>query len=102
MDDAFDDEFDDDAPVTDALVRAVTDQLAEWGLDHAPEGAAALDLARRIGRPKTTAPAAAMLHGQLRALLSDLRKLAPPKVEKDGVAELQAEYQGLRIVGGGS
>ena len=48
-------------------------------------------LARAVPRP-------AELHAQLRAQLVDLRKLAPPADEKDGVSELQDAYQGLKAV----
>lgn len=81
------------------LERAVRDQLDAWGLAGAPEGAAAQDLAHRLAHTEDLRPAAAaMLHAQLRSLLGDLRKLAPPVEDADGVADLQNEYNGLKAV----
>ncbi|MFD0902343.1 hypothetical protein [Actinomadura sediminis] len=86
----------DDTP---ALERAVRAQLAKWGLEGSAEGAAALDIADRLANTEGLRPAAAaMLHAQLRTLLADLRKLAPPEEADDGVAALQDEYNGLRAV----
>lgn len=81
------------------LREQVRAQLAEWGLDESPEGAAALDIARRLSAPKVADTAAAMLHGQLRALLADLRQMAPPAEQRDEIDDLHAEYEGLRVVG---
>jgi hypothetical protein len=81
------------------LERAVTDQLGAWGLSGTPEGQAAVDLAWRLAHTEDLRPAAAaMLHAQLRALLVDLRKLAPPAETADAVTGLQAAYEGLRVV----
>jgi hypothetical protein len=59
--------------------------LAESGL-----AATALDLARRLDAADVRPAAASMLAAQLRATLLDLRKLAPPVAEEDGVDELRA------------
>lgn len=59
--------------------------LAESGL-----AATALNLARRLDAADVRPAAASMLAAQLRATLLDLRKLAPPAVEEDGVDELRA------------
>ena len=81
------------------LERAVRDQLTAWGLAGTAEGAAVLDIAHRLAHTEDLRPAAAaMLHAQLRTQLVDLRKLAPPADEKDGVSDLQDAYQGLRVV----
>jgi hypothetical protein len=81
------------------LERAVRDQLTAWDLLETAEGAAAVDLAYRLSHTEDLRPAAAAeLHGQLRAQLVDLRKLAPPADEQDGVSELQAQYNGLKAV----
>lgn len=88
----------DDHDLSD-LERAVRDQLTGWGLLDTAEGAATMDIAQRLARTEDLRPAAAaMLHAQLRTQLVDLRKLAPPADEKDGVADLQNEYIGLRAV----
>lgn len=60
-------------------------ELAESGL-----AATALDLARRLDSPGVTPTPASMLAAQLRTTLLDLRKLAPPAVQEDGVDELRA------------
>jgi hypothetical protein len=74
-------------------------QLTAWGLTASPEGAAALDIAERLAETEDLRPAAAaMLHAQLRALMVDLRKLAPPESAADDVADLQDEFGKLRIV----
>jgi hypothetical protein len=83
----------------DELEQVTRTTLAGWGLTDAPEGAAALDIARRLGADDLRPAAAAMLHAQLRALLADLRKLAPEEPAADGVSDLQGEYEGLRVVG---
>lgn len=81
------------------LESAVRDQLTGWGLIDSAEGAAALDIARRLSAEDLRPAAAAMLHAQLRTQLVDLRKLAPEVEVADGVAELQGEYEGLKVVG---
>lgn len=81
------------------LERAVRDQLTAWDLLDAPEGRAALDIADRLAHTEDLRPAAAaMLHAQLRALLADLRKLAPPVEVDDEVAKLAGEVAQLRAV----
>jgi hypothetical protein len=81
------------------LQRVVSEQLDAWRLTSSPEGAAALDIAERLATTEDLRPAAAaMLHAQLRALLADLRKLAPPEQAADDVAGLQDEFEGLRAV----
>lgn len=81
------------------LGTVLQDQLDAWGLTASPEGQAALDIADRLATTEDLRPAAAaMLHAQLRALLVDLRKLAPPAKASDDVAGLQDEYEGLRAV----
>ncbi|MFC5187122.1 hypothetical protein [Actinomadura harenae] len=83
-----------------ALEDAVREQLIGWGLVDSAEGASALDLARRLDAGDVRASAAAMLHGQLRALLSDLRKLAPPADSDDAVDELAAQREQRRRAAG--
>jgi hypothetical protein len=81
------------------LERAVRDQLTAWHLLDSPEGRAVLDIAHRLAHTEDLRPAAAaMLHAQLRALVADLRKLAPPVEAADEVADLRAQYEGLRAV----
>ncbi|HEY9375277.1 hypothetical protein [Streptomyces sp.] len=88
----------DDHDLSD-LERAVRDQLAAWGLLGTAEGAATMDIVHRLAHTEDLRPAAAaMLHAQLRTQLVDLRKLAPPADEKDGVSDLQNAYIGLRAV----
>lgn len=82
-----------------ALEASVRSQLAAWHLGGTPEGAAALDIAHRLADEEIRPTAAAMLHGQLRALMGDLRALAPEEEARDDVADLQDEYKGLRVVG---
>lgn len=82
-----------------ALERAVRDQLDRWGLAATAEGAAAQDIAARLAHTEDLRPAAAaMLHAQLRGLLVDLRRLAPPEEADDEVAGMRDAYQGLRAV----
>jgi hypothetical protein len=90
---------DEDDHLQSDLETAVRDQLAAWKLSGSPEGAAVQDIAHRLAHTEDLRPAAAaMLHAQLRSLLVDLRKLAPPVEADDGVADLQNEYEGLRAV----
>jgi hypothetical protein len=83
---------------TPDLVTAVRDQLDRWKLLDSAEGVAALDIARRISAQSAQSMTVSALHGQLRAHLSDLRKLAPEEEAADGVADLQSQYEGLRAV----
>jgi hypothetical protein len=79
--------------MTDAsdLQRSITEQLDAWGLRHSPEGQAALDIAHRLAHTEDLRPAAAAaLHAQLRALLVDLRTLAPEEETSDEIDELRA------------
>lgn len=81
------------------LERAVHDQLDRWGLIGTAEGQAAVDIARRLSRTADLRPAAAAeLHGQLRAQLVDLRKLAPPEEADDKVSKLAGDVARLRAV----
>jgi len=82
------------------LEAALRADLERWGATVADSAlaAAALDTARRLDTPGVSPSAASLLHGQLRQYLADLRDLAPPKEDDDEVADLQAEYQGLRAV----
>jgi hypothetical protein len=84
---------------TPDLETVVRDQLERWKLTDSPEGVAALGLARLIGEQTPYSQTASPLYGQLRAYLSDLRKLAPEEAAADGVADLQGEFEGLRVVG---
>lgn len=87
--------MDDHSP----LETSVRDQLDAWQLLDSPEGQQALDLAHRLHATEELRPAAAsMLHAQLRALMGDLRSLAPEKPAADGVSDLQDEYEGLKAV----
>ncbi len=81
------------------LVDALSSRLAAWGLAAEPEAAAALDLAERLASEDLRPAAAAMLHAQLGARLSDLRKLAPEAETQDDIDDLRAQ---LRIVPGGA
>lgn len=88
----------DDHDLSD-LERSVHDQLTAWGMIDAPEGQAALDIADRLANTEDLRPAAAaMLHAQLRALLADLRKLAPPAEVDDAVSGMRDEVGKLRAV----
>lgn len=91
--------MDEPSPEISPLRQSVRDQLTEWGLQRSPEGAQALDIAGRLEAEDLRPAAAAMLHAQLRAIVADLRKLAPEKPAEDDVADLQNAYQGLRAVG---
>jgi hypothetical protein len=84
----------------DALTQRVRDQLTAWGLTAAPEGAQALAIAERLGAEGLRPAAAAMLHGQLRAVLADLRKLAPPAESNDDIDELAAQRAARRKAAG--
>lgn len=89
----------EDLPEISALRSSVQDQLTEWGLERSPEGAAALGIVGRLEVEDLRPAAAAMLHAQLRAIVADLRKLAPEKPAEDDVADLQRDFQGLKAVG---
>lgn len=81
------------------LETSVRDQLVAWSMLDAPEGQQALDIAHRLHATEELRPAAAsMLHAQLRALMVDLRGLAPEAENADGVSDLQDEYEGLKAV----
>lgn len=84
----------------DALSDRVKGQLERWGLLESAEGAAALDIARRLGRRDLSPTGAAMLHGQLNKVLADLRKLAPPDDVQDDVDELAAAREARRKAAG--
>lgn len=81
-----------------ALEEALRDQLAAWRLADSPEGRQALDIAARLAVGELRPAAAAMLHAQLRALMADLRALAPDEAPADDIADLQGEYEGLKAV----
>ena len=88
----------DDQPLSD-LEQRVRDQLTGWGLLDTAEGAAAMDIAHRLGHTEDLRPAAAaMLHQQLRTQLVDLRRLAPPVENDDEVSKLQGDVAQLRAV----
>ncbi len=54
-------------------------------------GACAIDLAERLSADDLRPAAAAMLHAQLGARLSELRKLAPPAATTDEIDEVAAQ-----------
>lgn len=84
-----------------ALEDAVRAQVDDWGLAATAEAAAALDICRRLEAERTPAPsAAAMLHSQLRALLSDLRSLAPEEQTSDEIDEVAAQREARRRAAG--
>ena len=81
------------------LETSLRGQLDTWDLVDSPEGRQALDIAHRLHATEDLRPAAAaMLHAQLRALMTDLRGLAPDEAPSDGVSDLQDEYEGLKAV----
>lgn len=75
------------------LVTAIQARLEKWGLLVEPEAAAALDLAARLSVEDLRPAAAAMLHGQLGARLSDLRKLAPIEAVADDIDDIQQQRE---------
>jgi hypothetical protein len=83
-----------------SLFKITADQLAAWGLNSTPEGAAALDLAERLEAADLAPSAAAMLHAQLRATIADLRKLAPPEDSADEIDEVAAQRELRRKAAG--
>jgi hypothetical protein len=83
-----------------ALADDVRAQLDGWGLAGTAEGAAALDICERLGDIDLRPAAAAQLHAQLRALLVDLRKLAPEAADEDGLDELTQQRERRRRAAG--
>lgn len=77
-----------DGPISLAVTRDLEQMPAT--LRDSGLAASALDLARRLDAADVRPAAASMLHAQLRATLLDLRKLAPPAAEEDGLDELRA------------
>ncbi len=74
-------------------------RLEKWGLLAEP---AALDLAKRLGEEDLRPAAAAMLHAQLGARVSDLRKLAPIESVTDDIDDIQQQREKrLRAAGMG-
>jgi hypothetical protein len=89
--------MDDEISDLESAVRA---DLIRWQLAGTSLGAAALDLARRLGVEDLRPAAAAMLHAQLNKHLGDLRKLAPPEVLNDEVDELATAREQRRKAAG--
>lgn len=83
-----------------SLEQKVRAELDGWGLADSALGAAALDLARRLGKRDLKPAAAAMLHGQLRGYLHELRSLAPEEVSDDGIDEVQQRREKRRSAAG--
>lgn len=79
-----------------AIEDAVRADLDRWGLAGTGLAASALDLARRLDRPKVAPTPASMLHSQLRATLLDLRKLAPTEKTNDKVDEVNKRREQRR------
>lgn len=75
------------------LVTKIHARLEKWGLLDEPEAAAALDLAQRIDEEDLRPAAAAMLHAQLGARVSDLRKLAPIESVADDIDDIQQQRE---------
>lgn len=75
------------------LVTKIHDRLEKWGLLTEPEAAAALDLAQRLDDDELRPAAAAMLHAQLGARVSDLRKLAPIESVTDDIDDIQQQRE---------
>lgn len=82
------------------LESKITESLDRWGLLAEPEALAVLDLAGRLDAEDLRPAAAAMLHAQLGARLSDLRKLAPVEATNDEVDELAAQREQRRKAAG--
>jgi hypothetical protein len=82
------------------LATAIQARLEKWGLLDEPEAAAALDLAQRLDEEDLRPAAAAMLHAQLGARVSDLRKLAPIEAIDDEIDELAAQREQRRKAAG--
>lgn len=76
-----------------SLSAALLARIEAWGLDGEPEAAAALDLAERLEVEGLRPAAAAMLHGQLRAVLKDLREMAPEADSADDIDALKAKLK---------
>lgn len=83
-----------------SLEQDVRAQLDEWSLTESALGAAALDIAQRLDVGDIRPAAAAMLHGQLRGYLADLRKLAPEAESSDEVDDLQQQREKRRRAAG--
>ncbi len=75
------------------LQMAIHARLEKWGLLAEPEAAAALDLAQRLDEEDLRPAAAAMLHAQLGARVSDLRKLAPIESATDDIDDIQQQRE---------
>lgn len=73
------------------LETTIRERLESWNLLGEPEAAAVLDLATRLSAEELRPAAAAMLHAQLGARLSDLRKLAPAEMVEDDVDDIQQQ-----------
>lgn len=84
----------------DDLATKIHARLDRWNLLAEPEAAAALDLAQRLDEEDLRPAAAAMLHAQLGARLSDLRKLAPIESVADDIDDIkQQREKRLRAAG---
>jgi hypothetical protein len=80
------------------LADAVRADLARWQIpEDSALAASALDLATRLSASGLRPAAAAMLHAQLRATLTELLKIAVPEPEAaDPVDELRARREERR------
>lgn len=77
------------------LLESIRSQLAEWDLLGSAEGQTALDIASRL-TDDTRPAAAAMLHGQLRGILAQLRVLAPEPESHDEIDEVREQREKRR------
>lgn len=76
------------------LKRAVQEEIDSYGpLAASALAAAAIDLAERLSENGLRPAAAALLHAQLRACLTELRALAPPPQIEDGIDEVAAQRE---------
>lgn len=82
------------------LEQAVTADLESWGLAESGIGAAAIDIARRLGSGGISPTGAAMLHAQLNKALADLRKLAPEEETSDEIDEVRQQRERRRAAAG--
>lgn len=82
------------SPMADA-VRA---QLELWRIDPAtdPLAASALDMARTLDDPKTSATPRSMLHAQFRQTMQELIKAAPVAQTHDGIDEVKRQRETRR------
>lgn len=81
-----------------ALIEALEADLERWGpaVSGTALAAAAYDIALRLSAEDVRPAAAAQLHAQYHAYLSDLHKLAPEHASEDGIDDLTAKRAARR------